>query len=215
MVAVILLNLWLAGGIASQGALLGTGFYVAAILIAWRGLHGFPHALIGLCNTVTVFRLALVSALIAVLFTPATGPWPVFWVALLALSLDGVDGWLARRDGRVSDFGARFDMEVDAALALVLALHAFWGGQVGPLIILLGLPRYIFWVAQFPMPWLEGALPDRFSRKLVCVMQIAVLIAVLPPVLGRPVTDILACIAAVALVWSFWRDVMWLRQARL
>ena len=39
----------------------------------------------------------------------------------LLLALDGLDGWAARRQGLVSAFGARFDMEVDALLILALA----------------------------------------------------------------------------------------------
>jgi phosphatidylglycerophosphate synthase len=38
------------------------------------------------------------------------------------LALDGLDGWLARRFGLASAYGARFDMEVDGFLILVLAL---------------------------------------------------------------------------------------------
>ena len=40
-------------------------------------------------------------------------------------ALDGVDGWLARRSGIASAFGARFDMEIDALLILVLAVLAW------------------------------------------------------------------------------------------
>src|SRR5690606_41330950 len=48
-------------------------------------------------------------------------------IALLAtvgLVLDGVDGRVARRTGTSSPRGARFDMEVDAFLILVLSVHA-------------------------------------------------------------------------------------------
>ena len=41
----------------------------------------------------------------------------------VALALDGVDGQVARRTGTVSALGARFDMEVDAFLVLVLSVH--------------------------------------------------------------------------------------------
>ena len=47
-------------------------------------------------------------------------------LAGFALALDGVDGHLARRFDQVSDFGARFDMEVDAALILVLCIGLSW-----------------------------------------------------------------------------------------
>ena len=44
-------------------------------------------------------------------------------LASVALVLDAVDGWVARRTGTVSAFGARFDLEVDAFLIAVLSLH--------------------------------------------------------------------------------------------
>ena len=43
-------------------------------------------------------------------------------LATVSLSLDGVDGWLARRQGLCSDFGGSFDMEVDSVFALLLVL---------------------------------------------------------------------------------------------
>ena len=47
---------------------------------------------------------------------PGRGRWGR-WPALLDL----VDGWVARRTGTASPFGARFDLETDAALILVLS----------------------------------------------------------------------------------------------
>lgn len=214
LLGLIALSAGLTGGVSKPGVLLAAGFYVLALVLALRALRGYPHATIGLCNVVTVLRLMLVAGLVAALVSPAVGPWPIFGIASVAFLLDGVDGRLARRDGYVSEFGAKFDIEVDAVLALVLAIHAYLGGHAGALVLFLGLPRYIFWGAQFKMPWLAAELPARFSRKLVCVVQIAVLIAVLAPVFDRPFTDVLAGFAAVALIWSFGRDVRWLWRAR-
>ncbi|MEE4298051.1 MAG: CDP-alcohol phosphatidyltransferase family protein, partial [Pseudomonadales bacterium] len=102
----------IAAAVAAQ--LAGAGVAVIALR------RDYPHATLGLCNGVTLVRLGLSSALIAPLFADASG-WALIAVALTALALDGLDGWLARREDRVSAFGARFDMEVDAALGLVLA----------------------------------------------------------------------------------------------
>ena len=49
----------------------------------------------------------------------------------MALLLDAVDGGVARRTGTVSGFGARFDMEVDAFLILVLS--GYVAGRLGGL----------------------------------------------------------------------------------
>lgn len=203
-------------GVSAAGVGLGTIFYAAGCAAAGIGLHlRYPHAALGLCNTVTLFRLMLVGMLGMALVPGATAEWAVFVIAALALALDGVDGWLARREKLVSSFGARFDMEVDSVLALVLALLAFVGGHAGPLVILLGLPRYAFAVAGLVLPWLNAPLPERFSRKVVCVLQLATLISLQAPILPSMLANVLVGASAMALVWSFERDVVWLWKARV
>ncbi len=73
--------------------------------------------------------------------------------------LDAVDGRVARRTGTASAFGARFDMEVDAFLILVLSVYvARVGRRVGAAI---GAARYAFVAAGWLLPWLRGPLPPR------------------------------------------------------
>ena len=57
--------------------------------------------------------------------------WGVTVAAIAALALDGVDGPLARASGLASAFGARYDMEIDALLALVLAALIWRTGELG------------------------------------------------------------------------------------
>ncbi|MGB0499492.1 MAG: CDP-alcohol phosphatidyltransferase family protein [Rubricella sp.] len=202
-----------AGGEA--GALLATGlFCIGATAAAYGMRRSYDHAAMGLCNVITLARLALTAALAAFLFQPAPAAdealWFVFAVAVTTLLLDGVDGWAARRAGLASRFGARFDMEVDSLFALLLALLAFRMGQAGAWVILLGLPRYLFMAAGHLWPWLGGDLPDRFSRKVVCVFQIGVLVAMFVPMLPGALLDAAAIAVALALGWSFHRDVRWL-----
>lgn len=194
--------------------LLGAGVYAIALIVAASALRAhYPHRSIGWCNVVTLMRMALACVLIAALIAPAP-PWAVWAIATLAFSLDGLDGWLARRARLSSAFGARFDMEVDAILALTIAVLVYQSGSVGAYVLLLGLPRYVFWGAQAALPWLSGDLPDRFSRKLVCVVQIGALLVLLLPFVAPPVSGLLAGIAAAALVWSFGVDVRVLWRAR-
>lgn len=219
LAALVLAGAALVGGMALFALACGVLAYAGAVAVALGGLRaGYPHRAIGLCNTVTILRLALVclflSGMIAGLTGQAAHGWAMFAVAALAFALDGADGWLARREGYVSAFGARFDVEVDSALALLLAVYAWQSGHVGAYVIILGLPRYLFVIAQYPFPWLTGALPERFSRKVVCVVQIAVLLLVTLPVVSAVVAGVAAGGAALALVWSFGRDIAWLWQAR-
>ncbi|PWJ22443.1 CDP-alcohol phosphatidyltransferase family protein [Jannaschia seohaensis] len=197
-------------GAGLAGLAIALAVYMAGVAVALRGMRRYPHDRIGWANAVTLGRLGLVACLVPALDAPAGVA--VLAVAGVALALDGVDGWLARRQGLASAFGARFDMEVDAALALTLAAHGALAGAVHPAILLLGLPRYLFGAAQQVWPWLRGPLPERFSRKAVCVFQIGVLIAVLIPGLPREAADALVLAAAGALAWSFWVDIRHLRQ---
>lgn len=186
----------------------------AAAVISTLG-RGYPHAEFGPANTVTLGRMALVAVLFgAALAPPAPASWALAGLASAALALDGVDGWLARRTGLVSGFGARFDMEVDCALALVLAFLAFQSGKVGAWVLLLGLARYLFWAASLARPWLAEPLPERLSRKVVCVVQILVLIALVSPAVGAAIAPALAAATLACVAWSFAVDIRYLRCAR-
>jgi phosphatidylglycerophosphate synthase len=187
-------------------------FLAAASLAAAYMVRAQPVAQLGYCNLVTLVRLLFTSVLLAPVVAPASTVL-ILALAITALILDGVDGWLARRLRQASDFGARFDMEVDAAFGLVLALNAWAAGTVGAVVLLLGLPRYCFAAAGRVWPWIMRPLPERFSRKLVCVLQISALIALqLPALAGLPAAIIVA-ITLAALAWSFGRDLLWLRSS--
>src|ERR1700722_14469309 len=75
-------------------------------------------------------------------------------IATVALVLDGVDGWLARRCGEASEFGARFDMETDALLILGIATLAWHFDKAGPWILAAGWMRYMFVAASGVLPWM-------------------------------------------------------------
>ncbi len=196
--------------------------YGAAALICLLRIGPFhPHARFGLPNVLTLCRLALGTLAAGVLAAPALAStaWaaPVGWAMLagaaLALVLDGLDGWVARRQALASRFGARFDMEVDALVTAVLAGFAVAHGKLGAWVLLLAAPRYVFLAAQALVPALRRPLPPARRRKAVCVFQVGVLAALAaPPVTGR-VAALLAVTALMALVWSFAVDVRWCLRA--
>ncbi|HEX3972655.1 MAG TPA: CDP-alcohol phosphatidyltransferase family protein [Stellaceae bacterium] len=135
-----------------------------------------------------------------------------FWVvgALGALALDGVDGHLARRLGQTSTFGARFDMETDAATVLGLSLLVWLCDQAGPWVLAIGLMRYIFVAGSWAFPVLAAPLPARKRRQVVCVVQVAGLILVVVPGVPPELASPLCLGALAALVYSFAVDVAWL-----
>jgi phosphatidylglycerophosphate synthase len=189
------------------------GYLIAAALALKAFRSGFPHSFIGLGNLTTLFRMVLVAALLAPLLSPAS-PWLVAVIATTALILDGVDGWVARREGRVSAFGARLDMEVDAAIGLILALNVWAAGILGPIVLLLGLPRYVFILAAQFLPWLNAQLPESLTRKVICVVQVGGLIGLMVPILPILLTWSVFVVSTSALLWSFGKDTLWLWRHR-
>lgn len=173
---------------------------------------------LGPANQVTLGRAILIVALAALVPHPevqfAGGHWFIIGLSTLALGLDGVDGWVARRTGSASAFGARFDMELDAFLMLILAALVWRSGRVGPWVLLLGLPRYIFVMAGWGLTWLRAPLPQRFRRKAGCVMQGVALLLCLGPIVPVPLTIVAAGAALALLLASFALDVVWLFRQR-
>jgi len=218
LLLVAIVSAWLSppgsvGPVMAAVAVFGIAAAVAGVGLVRR----YPHPDVGLCNIVTLLRLALATTLAAPLLASpdeSWTAWPVFAVALTAFALDGVDGRLARRSGRSSDFGARFDIEVDALFAALLALLALQSGKAGVWVLALGFMRYAFVAAGAAAPWLRAEMPERWRRKAVCVAQIGVLVALLAPVVTPPLSQSIAAVATALLVWSFAVDVAWLRRER-
>ena len=96
-------------------------------------------------------------------FNPDSPARPFVWAGAAAGGAssagDAADGALARRQGLASAFGARFDMETDAAFTLVLSALVWQAGQAGAWVLASGLMRYAFVGAAIALPWLAGPLP--------------------------------------------------------
>jgi len=181
-------------------------------LVLWLATKHLRTATFGAANAVTLARGALTVVLLALLGTDGEAAWPIVALAVLAAALDGVDGALARSRGETGAFGARFDMETDALLILVLAALAWSGGKAGAWILLAGLLRYLFVAASWFWTWLAAPLPPSRRRQAVCVVQIVSLIGALVPVVTAPASAVLALLGLVALAWSFGVDVGWLAR---
>jgi phosphatidylglycerophosphate synthase len=124
--------------------------------------------------------------------------------------LDGVDGWLARRERTASSFGARFDMEIDALLILALSVLAWRHQKAGAWVVLSGLLRYAFVAVGAVAPWVRVPLPASRRRQTICVIQITALTLVMLPAIEPPTSTAIAVAALVALSYSFLIDTLWL-----
>jgi phosphatidylglycerophosphate synthase len=192
------------------------GYAAMSVIIALRAGIGRGTGGFGIANQVTLLRAGLVclagGALLAGGPTASPG-WSLAALAATALSLDAVDGLLARRLGDASRFGARFDLEVDAFLILVLALLVWQAGKVGPWVLAIGLLRYLFVVAGWLLPWLRRPLPPSRRRQAVCVQQGVTLVLCLLPPVGTLLASLAAGLALAALLASFAADIIYMARA--
>ncbi len=203
-------------GIAAMAVALGLYLGAGLIFVARIADH-HPYARVGAANVVTLARLiltclfagfALQIAQSAVPPTPVAA-WTFFAVAALAAALDGIDGPLARRQGLVSAFGSRFDMETDALLILLLSIAAHALEKAGAWVLIGGTLRYLFVVAGWLWPALARPLPPSLRRQAICVIQSAALTLLVTPVITSPASGLLAFAAFILLVYSFGQDVVW------
>jgi len=174
--------------------------------------HPFRH--FGGANLITTIRLglvALVAAMLGEAYSPALA-WTATALTVVVTVLDGVDGAIARRSSLASTFGARFDMETDALLLLLLSALAWRWDRAGAWVLACGLMRYGFVAAGWVWRWLDAPLPPSQRRKTVCVVQIVTLGVIVAPVVPGWLSVAGAAVTLGLLAWSFGVDVVWLAR---
>lgn len=187
-----------------------------SVVALWLGVYlpeHLPHARLGPANQVTLGRLSLTALLGGLLGeAPTAVAGLAVGLAALALLLDGLDGWLARRGGWASAFGARFDMETDALLVLLTAALTWQLDKAGAWVLLSGAMRYLFVAAGVFLPWLRRPLHESRRRKAVHVLQVLSLLLALSPWLARPWSEAVAAAGLLLLCYSFLVDIAWLSR---
>ena len=217
LLGVSLATCWMLA-LPTSHVLLAVAQYAAlgALLLA-KLPPGHPGPGLGPANRLTLARATLVLPLAALALLPgvftAGGYWWMVGLSTIALVLDGFDGFLARRTGTESAFGARFDMELDAFLLLTLSALVWRSGSVGSWVLLVGGLRYLFVLGGLLWPPLRGALPPSQRRKVVCVVQGIVLVVCLAPVIRQAPATALVASALLLLVYSFVVDTWWLARS--
>lgn len=202
-------------GMGPAGWLTGLVFAFATWAVLARALHRTRPCSFGPANRVTLGRATLVGGVTALVADSFQSPPPVTLLVALtavALILDAVDGKIARRTGSSTALGARFDMEVDAFLILVLSVYV--STQLGPWVLLIGAMRYAFVAAARFLPWLNAALPASTARKTVAALQGVALLLAGAQILPYAATLATVVLALGSLVWSFGRDIGWLWRTR-
>lgn len=196
-------------GLTAVGWITAAAYSLIANALFFRALTRSGASAVGAANLVTLTRSTLAGGVTALVFSTVTQRADIAAILALAgiaLALDGVDGWIARRTATTTAVGARFDGEVDAFLILVLSIYVARSLAWAPVI---GLMRYVFFAAGV-MPWMRAELPARYWRKVVAAVQGIALAVVASGLLPRQAAEITLAAALLLLVESFGRDVWWL-----
>jgi phosphatidylglycerophosphate synthase len=202
-------------GVGGAGAVIGAACAITVDAALARGLLRNPAQRLGPAGWVTLGRATLVVGVAALTADSFERDVPVAMLvalAAVALVLDYVDGWVARRTASESALGARLDGEVDAFLILVLSVYV--APSAGAWVLAIGAARYAFLAAGWLFAWMRAPLPRRDWRKVVTATEgITLTIAaagVVPPALmGAALAVALALLSE-----SFGRDVWWLWRNR-
>jgi phosphatidylglycerophosphate synthase len=202
---------FLLAGLVAIGSVL-PAMVVVLIGSALIAIHR-RDSMLGCANGFTLARLVGTSGIAALTWTWLfAGPTDravalLIVVAVACLILDGVDGKVARARGEASDFGARFDMETDAAMIMILCVAVSAQGGVGWWVVAIGLARYVYWLCSLGIDALNRPVAPSVLRKFVAVAQSVVLLLCLA--LGATgigpdwLPSLLAAGAFCGLVWSF------------
>lgn len=159
----------------------------------------------GLANSVTTLRLLLIFLL---LFghLALSGAW-LAALAMAILLLDVVDGWLARRLGLQSDFGARYDVEVDTLLVLGLSMLLWGRGVAGAWVLAPALWRYLYVLSPLVFPTKNSEAPrSRLGRAGYIFMILMFLTAlIVAPHWGERLAAAGTILMSVSFIRSFWQ----------
>ena len=206
-----LATLALTVGLGRNGWVTGVGYGLVLCFALSRGMSVLGVDGLGPADRITLTRATLVGCAAALTADSLLRPVPLnvlITIATVALVLDAVDGYVARTTRTVSPLGARFDMEVDAFLLLVLSV--FVARSLGSWVIVIGAMRYAFLLAGWMLAWMRQPLPARYWRKVVAAVQGIALVVAAAGVLAPTVAGLAVAGALVLLIESFGRDVAWL-----
>ena len=197
-------------GLGVTGWSVGILCALTTSVILARALARSRATAFGPANWVTLARSTFVggiAALVADAFVQAASVFAIVMLAVIALVLDSVDGRVARRTGSVTAVGARFDMEVDAFLILVLSTYV--AQSVGAWVLTIGTARYVFVATGWLLPWLRESPPPRYWYKFVAAFQGIVLTIVIADILPGPGNVAALTLALVLLGESFAHEIWW------
>ncbi len=165
----------------------------------------------------TWLRIILIPVFVAVYYapdawmSPSTRNWTGMWVFAVAAITDWLDGWLARRWGQTSAFGAFLDPVADKLMVAAALIILVWLDRAPAYLAIIIIGREIAisalreWMAQLGK---TGNVAVAFIGKVKTAAQMTAIIALLLyepviPTISTPVLGTVALwIAAILTLWS-------------
>ena len=138
--------------------------------------------------------------LILAFLYPVVADWVLFTGFLIVISLDGVDGFLARRYRTSSEIGETLDLETDAFMVLIMAWIHFDMGNLAWWILIPGGLRYYYELVFF---WSKNT-PDQPSKRVRATIAVAFFLAMLTPfVFPFELSNAIVAVASLFIIISF------------
>ena len=187
-----------------------------AVWTAFRAGNNRPGATrtvtLGVADYLTLMRGLVICVLGGFLFSPQPDGW-LAWIPgcfyLTVVSLDGVDGFLARRLGQASVFGEILDREFDALGTAVATLLAYQYGKVPVFYLPVAGLYYAFQIGLWLYRKIDrpvASLKKSHYRKIVGGLNSVFLSVALWPVFAPQASFKAATILMVFVIASFIKD---------
>jgi CDP-diacylglycerol---glycerol-3-phosphate 3-phosphatidyltransferase len=190
--------------------------FIALVLLAWQLIQNenllTPLKSLGLANWASLLRSVLIvfcGGFIGLSALPDAVRWMPGILYAVAVILDGIDGWLARRLQQQTLLGARLDTCFDAFGLLVAPIAACWLGALHPSYVLVSLAYYVF---QCALQWRRRRglichpLPASTSRRTWAGLQMILVAIALLPLFTAQFTRHLGFAFMLPLLAGFLRD---------
>jgi CDP-diacylglycerol--glycerol-3-phosphate 3-phosphatidyltransferase/cardiolipin synthase len=165
----------------------------------------------------TWLRIVLIPVFVAVYYLPDAWlatvhkNWTAMWIFAIAAMTDWLDGYLARRWGEVSAFGAFLDPVADKLMVAAALIVLVWIGRADAYLAIVIIGREIAisalreWMAQLGQ---HKSIAVAFIGKVKTVAQMTAIIALLLwedviPGVSTPLLGTVALwVAAILTLWS-------------
>jgi len=180
---------------------------------------------LNLPTALTWLRIVLIPVFVAIYYapdgwlSPSARNWSGMWVFAVAAITDWLDGWLARRWGQTSAFGAFLDPVADKLMVAAALIILVWLDRANAFLAIIIIGREIAisalreWMAQLGK---TKNVAVAFIGKVKTASQMTAIIALLlyePLIPGVP-TPLLGTVALwVAAILTLWSMFHYLRLA--